>query len=238
MPHDRFYIDASLLPGEKITLKGSEFRHLCVLRKQITNQVELVNGHRVLAQATLVSLEKKEAILHIDAVLEKNQEDSPPIILAQALCEMNHLEWIIEKATELQVSAIWLFPALLSKKSTLSENQLKRLENLAIAAMKQCGRWELPPIILKPPLDKWDLHSTKIFYADPSPSAVFLWQLPRITTKEPLVFFIGPESGFSPIEIAHLKNVLNAQAICLHPNILRAETAAVATLALVQTILS
>src|SRR5258708_13297326 len=98
-----------------------------------------------------ITLDKKQASLRIDSVLQ-DKESVKQIILAQGLPRMNHLEWIVEKGTELGVSAFWLFPGLLSEKVALSDNQHTRLQHLILAATNQCGRLTLPELVLNPPL--------------------------------------------------------------------------------------
>lgn len=236
MPHDRFYIDTSLEIAATVPLTGSELHHLSVARARVGHNVELINGKGKLACATITELDKKQALLHIDTVQE--QDPNPrQIILAQSLPRMNHLEWIIEKGTELGCSAFWLFPGMLSEKSSLSDNQYSRLKHLALAAMKQCGRLDLPEILFKPPLEQWSPFSTgTLLYADPSIDTPFLWDL-DIDAKTPIILFIGSESGFHPRESEHMVNILHAKRARLHLHTLRTETASLTGLSLIQTIL-
>jgi len=235
MPHDRFYCDSPLEQETLVSLKEAELHHLIVSRARIGQAVELINGKGKLAQATLTCLDKKQALLRINSV-SQDPEESPYIILAQGLPRMNHLEWIVEKGTELGVTAFWLFPGVLSEKSTLSENQQNRLKHLALAAMKQCGRLDLPEVVLKPSLSTWTPLGGCLLYADPSSDAPFLWKWAH-PPSSPLILFIGPESGFDPKEVLYLEEVLKAQKVRLHPHTLRTETAAIAGLSLLQTIL-
>jgi 16S rRNA (uracil1498-N3)-methyltransferase len=220
MPHDRFYIDAPLEPGETVLLADAELHHLTVSRVRVGQCVALINGKGKLAQARLAALDKKQAQLAIETVVQEERIDRE-IILAQGLARMNHLEWIVEKGTELGVTAFWLFPGHLSEKDTLSDNQRTRLQHLILAAMKQCGRLYLPELLFKPPLSQWTPLSGTLLFADPSPEAPFLWQA-SLSVKPPLVLFVGPESGFDAKETSHLAHVL------------RTETAALAGITLLQ----
>lgn len=226
MPTYRFYTD-SALEKSKVVLTGSEFCHLSrVMRAKIGDSVEIVDGQGKLAQAVIEALEKERAILHIASIhTEKKRTE---IILAQALPHMNHLEWIVEKGTELDASSFWLFPGELSEKKVLSDHQKERLHTLAISAMKQCGRLFLPPLIFKPPLSQWDPIPGSLFYGDTRKNA------PKLSIsgfEEPFVIFIGPEKGFSPKEVELLQHKLKALGVKLHENILRTETAGVVALA-------
>ena len=154
MPHSRFYINSPLLKKSEVILEGEEAHHLQrVMRKKEGELVELVNGCNQLAVAKIAGIEKKGVRLSIQAIKELAAQDFT-IILCQAIPRINRLDLIVEKGTELGMHELWLFPAALSEKKDLSLSQLKRLEVISIAAMKQCGRLDLPKIHLKPPLFK------------------------------------------------------------------------------------
>jgi 16S rRNA (uracil1498-N3)-methyltransferase len=151
---------------------------------------------------------------------------------------MNHLEWIIEKGTELNATEFWLFPGRLSEKGELSGNQQERLLHLALAAMKQCGRLDLPSIVLKPPLLQWGAIEGTLFFGDTAQEAPFLWEVPHLKpAKPPVVFFVGPEKGFDKKEHAHLTEGMGARGVRVHRNILRTETAPLTALSILQQII-
>jgi 16S rRNA (uracil1498-N3)-methyltransferase len=235
MPHHRYYLDTSFQENETVVLSADEFHHLArVSRTREGDCVELVNGRGQLAQARLTKLKKRDAEL---GILQVTEEIGPktPLILAQALTRMTPLEWIIEKGTELNVTAFWLFPGVLSEKDRLSQAQFVRLKHLAISAMKQCGRLDLPSIELKPSLLKWMPMPGTLLFGNPEEPTPYLWELSlRRPLPAPVVLFIGPESGFDPTERDFLHNSLNVRGIRLHPNILRAETASLVILSLIQ----
>lgn len=231
MPHNRFYVPAALEEGASLLLEDTEYHHLhTAMRAQQGDRVELVNGQGILAQARITALGKKTGQLHIEQILKS---ELPPgeLILALALTRPSHLEWAIEKGTELGASSFWLFPGVLSDKQELSPSQKTRLNHLIIAAFKQCGRLHLPTLLFKPRLAQWEPLPGRLLLADTSPEAPYFWdvQAPSIT---PWIWVIGPEKGFHPREISHLKEVLKATSVRLHPHILRAETAPLVALCL------
>lgn len=232
MPHNRFYINAPLKKGDEIFLQDSELHHFRVSRIRLGQNIALINGRGQLAEAILLSIDNKQARLRIEEVIEE-QSRAKAIILAQGLSRMEHLEWTVEKGTELGVYSFWLFPGILSEKNTLSENQIKRLNHLILSATKQCGRLDLPSLELKPPLLQWGPLEGTLFYGDPSSDAPFLWNL-SFDPIPPLIFFIGPESGLDPREKQHLNDYLHARGVRLHINTLRTETASLAALSLLQ----
>lgn len=224
MPADRFYLDSPLdLPT--LQLKGTEFHHLAhVMRIKLGQKIELVNGQGSLAIAEVSTLQRDHADL---TLLSHSHSPAPsPLILALALTRPSLLDWTIEKATELGTTQIWLFPGDRSEKNTLSPSQLLRLQTLLITALKQCGSLFLPTFQLHPPLQEWTPPTGSLFFGDLSPSAPLL----QGPFSSPVIFFIGPEKGFSSQEIGILRDRFKAQGISFHPHTLRAETAAICAL--------
>jgi 16S rRNA (uracil1498-N3)-methyltransferase len=235
MPHNRYYIDAPLQKDAAVALTGDEWHHLVrVLRARKGDTLELINGRGQLAEGVVSELKKHDAEITVTQILEE-KGPPPPLILAQAIPRMNHLEWIIEKGTELNATSFWLFPGLLSEKDTLSDSQRSRLKHLAVSAMKQCGRLDLPEIVSKPPLLEWPPTEGTLLFGDTDTQAPYLWDLSLSTPlPSPVILFIGPEKGFSQKERDFLLNHLNCKGVRLHPNILRAETAPLVALSLIQ----
>jgi 16S rRNA (uracil1498-N3)-methyltransferase len=221
MPAGRFFAPISL--KNNLTLEGEEFHHLAkVMRVRLGETIELVNGQGEFAEAEVIALNKKNCELKILS----HKKVPPPeqsLILALALTRPASLEWTLEKATELGATEILLFPGERSEKKDLSKSH--RLETIVINALKQCGRLYLPKIILKPPLDQWPPPTGSLFFGDFSTPVPLKGPFDKIVT-----FFIGPEKGFSPAETLLLKEKFKARPICLHENILRAETAAITVL--------
>lgn len=232
MPAERFFAEQPLKMGESLYLENQEHHHLVhVMRVEVGETIELVNGSGALAKALVERVEKKRALLRILNV-HTEQRPSTEIILAQAIPRSNRIDFILEKGTELGMTQLWLFPAIQGERKRLTEHQFERLRGLTIAAMKQCGRLYLPTIIEKPPLAQWEAPSYPSFFGDTDPKAppfLPLWQKER--TKG-IVFYIGPESGFTETEIEQLHR-LKAKGVKLHPHILRTDTAALTALSLI-----
>lgn len=233
MPAERYYFDGSLSSELQPLLEGTEFHHLCnVMRSCEGEIIELVNGKGFLATAKIKRIEKKKAILTVESIF---QQPTPnfELILAQAIPRLNRLDFILEKATELGVTGIWLFPGELSERKSLAESQLERLKLVCIAAMKQCGRLFLPEIKLMPRIESWPLAPLPLFFGDLNEKAVLLQnQLQQHPAEKGLIICIGPESGFKESEIAKLKQI-GGVGVKLHHNILRTDTASIAALAII-----
>lgn len=231
MPKERHYIPEELSLAQEVSLEGTEFHHLVnVMRCGVGASIELINGLGVCTQAKITRIEKKRATLVVEALF--SEEKTPDcLILAQAIPKLNRLDFIIEKGTELGMSALWLFPGDHCEKRDLSVTQLERLNHLAIAAMKQCGRLYLPEILVLPPLSAWKPFSFPFYFGSLVPEAPPLIQLLQGETSQTVLFCVGPEGGLSAAEEKTLCGI-GAIGTKLGKHILRTETAAIAAITL------
>ncbi len=222
MPAERFYVNADL--SGIVTIEGPEHHHLAhVMRVRIGDEIEVVNGRGAIAEAKVTAISKQTASL---TILSASQTPLPPtrLILAIPLMRPSKLELVIEKCTELGADAFWLYPAHYSEKDDLSPHQQERLNIIAISAMKQCGRLDLPPIRILAHFEEIFYSEAPCFFGDTRNAAKI--KLP----EGELVFITGPERGFFEKELKLLDQ--KATGVRLHRNILRAETAPIAAAAL------
>ena len=233
MPADRFFTPNLFAMDQLASLDGKEFHHLKnVTRTKPGEQVEVVNGLGELAVAVVEEVERHHATLRI-LKLDKSPPPRYTIILAQAIPRIQRLDFILEKGTELGLTEFRLFPGDRSERKSLTEHQLERLRALTVAAMKQCGRLYLPTLSVAPPLAKWKPLTGSPFFGDLAPEApTFFSEWQQHPPREEIVFFIGPESGFSGEEEL-LLHQLGAKGVKLHHNILRTDTAALTSLSLI-----
>lgn len=225
MPSDRYYFDGVLSIDTPFKLEGSQWQHMTkVMRVRVGEQVEVVNGRGDLAQAQVQELHKRYAMLKLTDV-QSQPKSSYRQILVQALPRRGRLETIVEKVTELGVTDIWLFPGEKSERKELSSEAQKRVREITIAALKQCGRLYLPDIVLCPPLSKWSelVNGLGAYYGDLSSDAP-LFQSLWSAELGGCLFFVGPEAGFTDQEESHLR-ALGARGVKLHRHILRTDTA-------------
>jgi 16S rRNA (uracil1498-N3)-methyltransferase len=223
MPQDRFFIDAPFALHKTLPLEDLEFHHLIhVMRVKENERIELVNGQGQLAEAAVLQIAKKHALLKIEAIT--SEEPGLPLILSQGLPRLNRLDFILEKGTELGLTDLWLFVGDLSEKK---EVNLQRIKGVMIAAMKQCGRLFLPKVQFFPSIEKCPLQ-IPAYFGDLDPKAPLL--TPLIKPGEPAAIFIGPEKGFSARETEWLKK--KATGVKLNSHILRTDTAAIAAVAI------
>ena len=234
MPHSRFFIDEPFYLNKEIVLADEEYHHISVMRIQLHEDVEVVNGKNQLAIAEITHLAKKNALLKIIKITE-NIPMQPQIILAQALVRNPKLDLILEKCTEIGVSEFILFKADNSETEEVSPNRKQRMESILISSLKQCGRLDLPKISYFESIKKFKSLNYQFLFGDLSSNEPL--NINNISKdKRPVCFLIGPEKGFSSKEETFLNEELKAKGIKINQNILRTETAAITAAALLSQI--
>lgn len=237
MPECRFYIDSPLAQDQEVLLQDEEMRHLIVMRPEINDTIEIVNGKGDLAKARITEFHKKEIAAQITS-LHHEPEDSLKLIIAQGMPKLPRLDIILEKGTELGMTELWLFPADRSEKVGLSANQNDRIKKILIASMKQCGRLYIPKVQIIDPIASWKDPAYPLYYGafgENIPS--FASALKQNPPHDGLIFVVGPESGLSQKEEKRLDKI-KAQGVSLHKNILRTDTAPLAALTLMSQALT
>ncbi|MGA8164307.1 MAG: RsmE family RNA methyltransferase [Waddliaceae bacterium] len=233
MPIGRFYCDCPLKPQAVAIVSEQEFHHLVhVVRAKHGETVTLVNGKGILAAASIEKIEKNRAILRIASTTERNLP-AFRTILALAEPRLPRLRVIVEKGTELGMTDLWVFPGHHGEKNILGEHHLQKMKAIAISAMKQCGRLDLPSLNTKPPLSQWEELPFTAYFGDLSPHAptlIHIWQTDP--PRKGILLFIGSETGFSQEELNRL-HTLGAIGVKLHSNVLRNDTACLSALSLI-----
>jgi len=229
----RFFIDPASISGNHGVISDAEARHIStVLRLQPGTAVELFDGQGVIYQGRLHTVSKHEITVDIlghRIAAETNIE----LTLAQGLLKCRKMDFVVQKATELGVRT---FQPLLTRYSENRENPKRRQERwqrIMLEACKQCNR-PLPMQIN--PIVNLDQIKTRSYSAKIMP-----WEgedtvpLPcsRFSENGPICLLIGPEGGFHEHEVEQARS-LGFKTISLGPRILRAETAALTAVALVQ----
>lgn len=227
MPINRYFVDASLDKDTTIKLCSEEAKHCIVMRAVEGDSIELINGQALLAQGTILSLSKKLVEVKITFVGERKLA-AQKLILVQSYTKASKIDWILEKGCELGVHRFIFFKTKRAEKEL--SNKRERHKAILIASIKQCGRLDLPEIEYTDSLKPMD--QTYLFFGDLSENAPFYPKyLEKLEDKKNIAFINGPESGFTEEEIKEFKKKLNATGVSLHPNVLRAETAAICAMA-------
>lgn len=236
----RFKIrEGSIRGAEAVLDDPAELRHLTrVLRLKPGDPVLLFDGEGKEYAATIKQLKDRQASFSLAG--EPSLEIPEPsfrIILGIGLLKSAKLEWLIQKATELGVGEILPFHSLRvvpRPEEAATHNRLGRWEKIAAEAAKQCRRSRIPRIYPPRPF----AEALAVF---PECQRFFLWEKEKDRTlKEALNFsspavyaLVGPEGGFSAEE-AQRAEAAGFSPVRLGPRILRAETAGLVIVALLQ----
>lgn len=232
----RFYCPQDLPLGSSIALPDKVAHHLHVLRTAAGERITLFNGLGVEVEATLTDLNKRVATVQIVASMTRNPELPYRLTLAQALPEASKMDWIIEKAVELGVSAIQPLASQRCVVKLSAERAAKKMQHwqgIVIAASEQSGRTHLADLAQCSDLSRWGtLANTekRLLLTPRAESSLAAWaamQAPQATT-----LIVGPEGGFNEQEETCLI-AQGATPVSMGPRILRTETAGLAALAIV-----
>jgi 16S rRNA (uracil1498-N3)-methyltransferase len=226
------------------TLKGAQAEHMIrVLRTQLGVEADVVAGGRVFHSVVAgISDEGPEGMAEVrfNLVDEVESEPAMPVTLVLSIFKFDHMEWAIEKATELGVAAIAPVIARRTEKhlALAAMKRVERWRRIAHEAAQQSRRSDVP--VIHDPLKLSDYvkatsSRTRIVLAEQERTTTLRGALAEAIAAAgaempELELAIGPEGGWAPEEEA-LFDAHGWQAVSLGPRILRAETAAIAALA-------
>ncbi|MBP0443450.1 16S rRNA (uracil(1498)-N(3))-methyltransferase [Roseomonas sp. SSH11] len=226
----RLYTEHDLAEGEAISAAPGQGRYLgSVMRKKEGDEILLFNGRDGEWKARVTAIRKDDATFTPEERRRAQTIASGPVLLVAAL-KREAMEWVVEKVTELGVRAI--HPVLTTRAVPDRVNRA-RLFLIAREAAEQCERLDVPEIAEAVPLynalGAWD--GSPLAVAAERRRAVPLAQLPPGPMP---ALLIGPEGGFTGPELDALARHPFVAMVSLGPRILRAETAAVSALAVLQ----
>ncbi|GGY66784.1 16S rRNA (uracil(1498)-N(3))-methyltransferase [Pseudoduganella albidiflava] len=230
----RFYIDAPLATGQLLDLPAEVAHHIHVVRLAPGDALTLFNGTGGQYEAELVEVGKKRATAEIKAFDGREAELPYPVTLAQALPEGTKMDWIIEKAVELGVTAVQPLAARRCVVRLSAERAQKKLEHwqgVIVAAAEQSGRNRLAALDGPMDLKEWlarPADGQRILLSPRATGSLAAWS--RAQAPQPVTLLVGPEGGFTDEEEA-LARQFGALALSAGPRVLRTETAALAVLA-------
>lgn len=245
----RLYLDAPLASGAELKLEPAQANYLVnVLRLRRGDGVLVFNGRDGEWRATLSGSGKRAALSLQEQV--RRQTAAGDLHLLFAPIKHARLDYLVQKAVEMGASRL---QPTMTRHTQAARVNLERMRANAIEAAEQCGILTLPEVLDAQPLPallaRLEPERLLVFCDEdaglkdpvaalgalrPPPSGL----LPaEVTSAVPLAVLIGPEGGFAEDERELLLKRANVLRLALGPRILRADTAAVAALALVQAVL-
>lgn len=234
----RFYIAAEMINQVQPQIVGSDAVHISrVLRLKTDDRIELFDGTGKGYRARIVAVSSTIVSVTIESSFDLSSESPVHITLAQGMLKDRKMDDLIRQLTELGIDRWMPFYAarsVPSPKGKALDKRLARWKKIAIEAVKQCRRGRIP-----------DVHPVDDFSAVLSASAscdqrLIFWEdtnhafaiAPQGITRQ-VMLVVGPEGGFTPQEVQQAKDQ-GFHIAGLGPRILRAETATLAALTLVQ----
>jgi 16S rRNA (uracil1498-N3)-methyltransferase len=226
----RLFVPTSQATGPRIRITGAELRHLRTLRLVVGARLIVFDERGAEHDVRVAHLGPRAAEAVVLATRHPARESALDLTLAPALLKGAKMDLVIEKATELGVRRI---APITARHAVATGGRVDRWRRIAIAAAKQSGRTQVPAVdgpcsfseLVRQPwpglrLLAWEAEGERSLGALPERAAA-------------VVVVVGPEGGLSAEEVddacAH-----GFVTIRLAPRVLRAETAAVAAIALCQ----
>ena len=237
-----FFVDPGAITPPTIRMTGDLLRHLRDSLRLHPGDSLILNdgcGSRYRVEVTQITSQAIDSCI-IDRQTQPIHCTSP-IVLGQALIKGDKMDWVIQKSTELGVATI---VPLHSAHSVVKlnperiEHQRSRWERIARDAAQQSERWILPtiadPVDLAAICKQYGSAPLKGILSERSsgPSLATI-QLPA-DHQQPIVLLVGPEGGWAPDE-HRLAQEHGFVPLTLGPRILRAETAAIVALSILQS---
>ena len=229
-------------------ITGTQAEHLVrVLRGQVGMEADVVAGSRVF-HSEVVAVAPSE--VRFNLLTEIEADPALPVTLVLSVFKFDKMEWAIEKAVELGVAAIAPVIARRSEKhlAQSAEKRAERWRRIAHEAAQQSRRSDTPVIHAPVPLAEWTRekihgknHTTRLVLAEQERTTTLreaMMEAIKVAGNEmpQIELAIGPEGGWAPEEEA-LFDANGWTAVSLGPRILRAETAAIAALSVVASLL-
>ncbi|GIX10064.1 16S rRNA (uracil(1498)-N(3))-methyltransferase [Elioraea sp.] len=236
MTEIRLFVPPPLARGATIAASPGQAHYLAaVMRRAIGDTVLLFDGRTGEWRARISGLSRKAAMLTVEEQTRPQAPESDLWLLAPVL-KRETTEWMVEKATELGVARIVLTT---SAQSAVTRTNPDRLAAIATEAAEQCGRLGVPEVVPPAPVARvlagWPPRR-HLLLADESRAAPPAHAVIAGAAAGAWALLVGPEGGFTEHELDGFRKLPFCLPASLGPRILRAETAAVIGLGLIQAL--
>ncbi len=252
---ERLYVEAALSAGSTVSLAREQAHYLLnVLRLRVGEPILVFNGRDGEWRAEITAVSKRGATL-VARDCVRQQAEGPDISYLFAPLKHARLDYMVQKATEMGVAEL---RPVMTRRTIAGRVNLKRMRANVVEAAEQCGILRVPevcePETLERALEAWDPARLLVFCDEEALVSNPVGALKRVLGKTPschqngdaadvcsasfppLGVLVGPEGGFAPEERERLLSKPFTVAVSLGPRILRADTAAIAVLALVNAV--
>jgi len=236
MSESRIHLDGPLAEGALVELPEGPFRHLVqVLRMQAGESLVVFDGRGGEYTAMLETVAKRSANLRVGAFHDVNRESPLQLTLVQGISKGERMDWTVQKAVELGVSAI--VPVVTERCNVHldREREAKRLDHwrsVMISACEQSGRTRIPELHPMMKFTDWlgsPVTGTRLVL-DPMATR----RLASVDAAAGSIhLMVGPEGGLSAEEL-RVAGEAGCVGVQMGPRVLRTETAGVVALSILQ----
>ncbi|HEU0071502.1 MAG TPA: 16S rRNA (uracil(1498)-N(3))-methyltransferase [Alphaproteobacteria bacterium] len=236
-PRVRLFVETELTAGAWVELEQAQAHYLTnVMRLGVGDEVCLFNGRDGEWRAEIREAKRKACIVEPTELL-RAQSAEPDIWLLFAPLKKARTDYLAEKATELGASMLW---PVYTQRTVAERVNLERLRANAVEAAEQSERLSVPqlraPAKLMEGLADWPAERRLILCDESGTAKPIVEALTDMKPGEPCALLIGPEGGFSAVELDALRKLPFVKPVGLGPRVLRADTAALAALACLQAL--
>ena len=229
------------LGNDVFWLRDSEREHLVrVLRLSPGDIIVGFDNTGMEYTGVIVKIEDKSVTCRVLSTDQPDVEAHTAVYIVAGLSKGEKMEWVIQKGTELGMEG--LIP-LRTKRSVMhlegskAQDRVVRWQKIASEAAKQCHRVQEPKISevcdWRDLAEQLPTETQWLIPYEEEKTQSLAAVLKTMDPERPIAVLIGPEGGFAQSEVALAQDRLGAQSVTLGPRILRAETAALATLTMV-----
>ncbi len=232
----RLFVDAPLGDGARVVVEDGQAHYLLhVMRAKPGDRLDLFNGRDGEWAAKVVETAKRRCTLECLAQIAA-QSEVPDLWLVFAPIKKTPADYLTQKATELGVRVL---QPVITRRTIVSRVNTERMRANAVEAAEQSGRLSVPqvrqPLAFDKLLSQWPAER-RILFCDEAGEAPPVAQALKQAPGGPWAVVIGPEGGFDPSERAALRQHKAVTPVSLGARILRADTAALAALAVWQSV--
>lgn len=236
MPSIRLYVDSPLEADETVLCTSQQANYLLnVMRLHTGAEILAFNGREGEWLAELMVTRRANCSLRV-MKQTRPQTAGPDIHYLFAPLKKARLDYMVQKAAEMGAAAL---RPVMTRRTVAERVNVERMRANAIEAAEQCGVLRIPEVAepekLAAVLRTWPVDRALIFADEGAPVASPLEALSAVP-KGPVALIIGPEGGFDPEEREMLRSHPFVYRVSLGPRVMRADTAAVAALALMNAV--
>lgn len=230
--------------ADRIEIGGSDAHHLMhVMRAKPGQEVIVVDDENQVARMEMTAFSPDTVTLELLERLDADTESPIDLTLAACLLKADKMDFVVQKAVELGVTRIVPVAShncVVRYDAQKSKQRRERWQKIANEAAKQCGRTALVEVLPIETMQKFLGHApyeddmdSEFLFCYENEEKLSLRECLQRTTAERYMLLVGPEGGFT-LEEAEAIVKAGGQSVTLGPRILRAETACVAGLSIVQ----